>query len=138
MPDKETLACTPVLVQANGFNPKTVIPYGLKTAHIRKAMEDFIDFLGFINTQLRTKQMLRLESFLMPANFSSMVGEFMAAAIPKYCKAILKNRYHNGHPDLVPQGHIRETLCCTARKASNSRPRDISAVGRDTTRRMCG
>jgi hypothetical protein len=49
--------------------------------------------------------MLRLESFLMPANFSSMVGEFMAAAIPKYCKAILKNRYHNGHPDLVPQGH---------------------------------
>lgn len=105
MPDKETLACTPLLVQADEFNPKSVIPYGLKTAHIRKAMEDFIDFLGFINTQLRTKQMLRLESFLMPANFSSMVGEFMAAALPKYCKAILKNRYHNGHPDLVPRRH---------------------------------
>jgi hypothetical protein len=41
----------------------------------------------------------------MPANFSSMVGEFMAAAIPKYCKTVAKNRYHNGHPDLLPKGH---------------------------------
>jgi hypothetical protein len=41
----------------------------------------------------------------MPANFSSMVGEFMAAAIPKYCKSLVKNSYHNGHPDLLPKGH---------------------------------
>jgi hypothetical protein len=106
MPDKEALACTPVVVQASGFNPKAFIPYGLKTVHIRKAMGDFIDFLGFINAQLRTKRIQRLESFLMPANFSSTVGEFMAAAIPKYCKTIVKNRYHNGHPDLLPQGHF--------------------------------
>ena len=79
-----------------------------KETLIRKAMDDFIDFLGFINVQLRTKRILRLESFLMPANFSSMVGEFMAAAIPKYCKTVIKNRYHNGHPDLVPKGHYGE------------------------------
>jgi hypothetical protein len=41
----------------------------------------------------------------MPANFSSMVGEFMAAAIPKYCKTIIRNKYHNGHPDMLPTGH---------------------------------
>ena len=105
MPDKETIACTPIPVRADGFNPSAIIPYGLKSQHIRKAMEDFIDFLGFINGQLHTKRIQRLESFLMPANFSSMVGEFMAAAIPKYCKTIIKNRYHNGHPDLVPKGH---------------------------------
>jgi hypothetical protein len=105
MPNKETPACSPIHVQAGGFNPKAVIPYGLKTQHIRKAMDDFVDFLGFINTQLRTKQTQRIESLLMPANFSSMVGEFMAAAIPKYCKSIVKNRYHNGHPDLLPKGH---------------------------------
>ncbi|HEX4128474.1 MAG TPA: hypothetical protein VHZ24_00425 [Pirellulales bacterium] len=68
-------------------------------------MEEFIDFLGFINAQLHTKKIERLESFLMPANFSSMVGEFMAAAIPKHCKTIMRNKYHNGHPDMVPTGH---------------------------------
>ena len=40
----------------------------------------------------------------MPANFSSMVGEFMAAAIPKYCKTVARNTYHNGHPDILPKG----------------------------------
>ena len=28
----------------------------------------------------------------------------MNAAIPKYCKALVKNTYHNGHPDLIPAG----------------------------------
>jgi hypothetical protein len=105
MTDKEALACKPLPVQLEGFNPNANIPYGLTTTHLRKAMEDFVNFLGFINTQLRTKNIQRLEYFLMPANFSSMVGEFMAAAIPKYCKTVVKNRYHNGHPDLLPKGH---------------------------------
>jgi hypothetical protein len=41
---------------------------------------------------------------LMPANFSSIVGEFIATSLPKYCPTIARNRYHNGHPDLVPVG----------------------------------
>jgi hypothetical protein len=41
---------------------------------------------------------------LMPANFSSMVGEFMSSTLPKYCPTIIKNKYHNGHPDLIPVG----------------------------------
>lgn len=40
----------------------------------------------------------------MPANFSSIVGECMSAAIPKYCPTLAKNQYHNGHPDLIPAG----------------------------------
>lgn len=48
--------------------------------------------------------MQRLESFLMPANFSSIVGEFMNMSIPKYCSELVKNQYHNGHPDLIPNG----------------------------------
>src|SRR5690606_1988828 len=75
-----------------------------KIEHIKNAMGDFLDFLGFINQQLNTKDMPRLESFLMPANFSSMVGEYMTTAIPKYCGKIVKNRYHNGHPDMLPKG----------------------------------
>lgn len=38
----------------------------------------------------------------MPANFSSIVGEFMGSAIPQHCPTLVKNQYHNGHPDLIP------------------------------------
>jgi len=64
-------------------------------------MEDFVDFLGFINQQLNTKDLPRLESFLMPANFSSMVGEFMSATIPKYCRTLAKNTFIQSHWDLL-------------------------------------
>lgn len=28
----------------------------------------------------------------------------MGAAIPKHCKTVSRNKYHNGHPDIVPKG----------------------------------
>ncbi|MEW6580600.1 MAG: hypothetical protein AB1435_15585 [Chloroflexota bacterium] len=102
--DIELRACIPVPVNPNRFNSDCVLPYGLEPEHVRRAMEDFIDFLGFINQQLHIKEIPRLESFLMPANFSSIVGEFMNISIPKYCLGLVKNQYHNGHPDLVPKG----------------------------------
>ena len=100
----EITACTPVSLDSRGFNNKVILPCGLTTLHIKKGMADFLDFLGFLNQQLNTRRLPRLESFLMPANFSSMVGEFMSATIPKYCRSLTKNTYHNGHPDLVPAG----------------------------------
>ena len=99
----EEAACTPTSVNPSLFNLKCKLPYGLTTEHIHKAMNEFLDFLGFINRQLYTKEMPRLESFLMPANFSSIVGEFMNITIPKYCLSLVKNQYHNGHPDLIPK-----------------------------------
>jgi len=102
----EVNACIPQLVQPAGFNPHAVLPYGCTTEHIRLAMNEFINFLGFINQQLHTKEIKRMESMLMPANFSSMVGEFMCSSIPKYCSTLVKNQYHNGHPDLIPAGHF--------------------------------
>ncbi|RMG88782.1 MAG: hypothetical protein D6712_02965 [Chloroflexi bacterium] len=104
MNDLEKTACKAIPINPNGFNPQAQIPYGLTTDHIQQAMNDFIDFLSFINTQLYTRQMPRLESFLMPANFSSIVGEFMTTSLPKYCPHLVKNNYHNGHPDLLPTG----------------------------------
>jgi hypothetical protein len=102
----EKTACTPIALKTNGFNSTAEIPYGLTSIHIHSAMEGFLDFLGFINTQLHRKGIERLESFMMPANFSSMVGEFMASAIPKHCKKIVRNKYHNGHPDMLPKGIV--------------------------------
>jgi hypothetical protein len=100
----ERQACKPVRVRTEDFNHDAVIPFGCTITHLESAMNDFVDFIAFINTQLNKRQLARLETMLMPANFSSMVGEFMAAAIPKYCSTIVKNKYHNGHPDLIPAG----------------------------------
>jgi hypothetical protein len=100
----EALACRPSPVDPKHFNPNATIPYGLTIEHLAAAMNGFIDFVGFINQQLATRQIERLETMLMPANFSSIVGEFMTSTIPRHCTTLVKNAYHNGHPDLLPAG----------------------------------
>ncbi len=102
--ESEALACTPWPSDDAFFSSQCLLPYGLSVVHIRAAMNEFLDFLGFINQQLHTRNMPRLESFLVPANFSSIVGEFMNLTLPKYCATLVKNQYHNGHPDLIPAG----------------------------------
>lgn len=102
----EYRACHPAPVRIENFNPRAVIPHGVTIEHICAAMNDFIDFIGFINQQLNGRKIERLETMLMPANFSSIVGEFMTSTIPKHCPTIAKNGYHNGHPDLVPKGRF--------------------------------
>ncbi|MCI0477146.1 MAG: hypothetical protein L0Y55_12935, partial [Anaerolineales bacterium] len=79
----ELLACTPNPLSADGFNPKVELPYGLQADHIRAAMDRFLEFLGFVNQQLYSREMQRIETILMPANFSSIVGEFMGVMIPR-------------------------------------------------------
>ena len=100
----ESDACQPIPIEVSAFNEKAVLPYGLMVSHLQSAMQDFINFLGFINQQLYSRGLPRLESFLMPANFSSIVGEFMNETVPHYCPTLAKNQYHNGHPDLIPAG----------------------------------
>ena len=102
--DLEQLACTPHPIDLADLNPLAQLPYGCESKHVYQTMQDFIDFLGFINLQLYSRQIERLEMMLMPANFSSIVGEFMANRIPKYCPSLARNQYHNGHPDLIPAG----------------------------------
>ncbi len=79
-------------------------------------MESFTSFLGLVNGALNQKKLDRLESILMPANFSSIVGEFVGAAIPKFCPSLARNRYHNGHPDLVPCGFYQDDKIKLARE----------------------
>lgn len=103
-PDAELNACIPQPVDASGFNAAAQIPYGCTIEHLYLAMNAFTEFLGFINQQLYTREIERLERLLMLANFSSVVGEFIASSIPRYCKTLVRNQYHNGHPDLLPAG----------------------------------
>ncbi len=102
--DPDLAACIPHPVTPRGFNPRAAIPYGLTTEAIYSAMVDFVDFLDFINLQLNSRGIVRLERMMMQANFSSLVGEFVKEAIPKYAPTVVKNLYHNGHPDLLPTG----------------------------------
>src|SRR5947209_19614140 len=94
----ELAGWNPRPVYSDAFNSSAEIPYGCTLQHIQLAMNDFVNFLGFINQQLYTKELQRLEVMLMSANFSSIVGEFMTSSIPKYCSSMVKNKYHNGHP----------------------------------------
>ncbi len=104
----------PIGLNQQGFNRECQLPYGLGTLDVKKAMQDFLAFLHLINRSLVSKGMDPLELFLMPANFSSIVSEFLAAAIPKHCPGLIKNRFHNGHPDLIPIGVYANGACLHA------------------------
>jgi hypothetical protein len=96
--------CVPERPLFESFNGNAQIPYGVSVKDIFHSMLEFADFLETANTALAGKSMSRLEDMLMPANFSSMVGEFITSNLPKHCPEIAKNAYHNGHPDLLPAG----------------------------------
>lgn len=102
----EGLACVPTAPDPRGFNDRCQLPFGLTTSAIEASMREFVDFLALINGEVHKRGLVRLESMMMQANFSSLVGEFQSSTIPKHCKTIAKNRYHNGHPDMVPKGHF--------------------------------
>ncbi len=99
----EKEACSPQPIDPRAFNVRAYLPYGVRLENVRQAMVDFVDFLGFLNTQLHERGLPRLESFLMPANFSSIVGEFMVMRLAEHCPTLVKNHYPNGHPDLLPR-----------------------------------
>lgn len=100
----ERSACAPEPLRVDGFNTTAAIPYDCTIDQIRRTMQEFLDFLGFINAQLNSRSIARFESMLSPANFSSMVGEFAVSTLPKHCPTLVANRFHNGHPDLLPAG----------------------------------
>lgn len=97
-------SCTPETPPSDYINHKANIPLGVSVDHIFHAMVDFTDFLRVVDSVLVRRNMLRLEDLLMPANFSSMVGEFITSNLPQHCPSIAKNAFHNGHPDLLPAG----------------------------------
>lgn len=100
----EQRARTPKRPIVTGFNPACALPFGLTTDAIKAAMEGFCDFLAHINARMVDNAMPRFESVIMQANFSSIVGEFCKAGIPRACTTLVSNKYHNGHPDLIPKG----------------------------------
>ena len=92
MDQLERKACEAVEPRFVDFNKHAKIPFGCQPTHIHEAMCEFTSFLAFINTQLHTRGTPRLESLLMPANFSSIVGEFMGGHDPEALRYSRKKR----------------------------------------------
>lgn len=103
-PGQTSSAPPPIVPHIRHFNAEAKIPYGVTFEHIYQTMQAFAEFLKTVDSRLAENNMARLEEMLMPANFSSIVGEFIASNLPKHCPTIAKNAYHNGHPDLLPAG----------------------------------
>jgi hypothetical protein len=103
---RRTVCVPPVAVRAERFSGECELPYGLNVGQIRAAMDDFVSFIHLVDSRLHRSGMAPLETTLMPANFSSVVGEFMVARLDARCPTLAKNRYHNGHPDLIPTGQF--------------------------------
>lgn len=97
---------TPKPVNLNGFNPKAKLPFRLEVHHVQQAMESFVEFLDLINRTLAQGGLPPIELLLMPATFSSIVGEFIKLKIPAFCPHLVVNQYHNGYPDLIPKGRF--------------------------------
>src|SRR5215210_7807733 len=102
----EVAACTPQPVNLKDFNRDAALPYDITPEHVYLAMQEFLKFIRVANVQLNKEKIERLEAMLAPANFSGMVGDFMAVTIPRFNPGIVRNTYHNGHPDMLPAGRF--------------------------------
>jgi len=121
--------CAPEQPVLENFNSDAEIPFGVSVENIFRAMVDFTDFLRAVDTELVRKQMTRLEDMLMPANFSSMVGEFITANLQSTARQLRRTPITMAIPICFPQANIRGTPCSMwDRMALKSRR---LAIGRD-------
>ena len=85
MPENEQdlTPCFPERPSVEHLNANATIPFGVSAEHVFRSMMDFVDFLQTVDAELVRNRMARLEDILMPANFSSMVGEFITSNLPE-------------------------------------------------------
>ncbi len=87
-----------------GFNHSLKLPYGLRVAEVRAAIEDIYDFLHNVNRFLTERGWDRLEETLLAATFSGVLSEMVVQSTSKQSASVIKNQHHNGRPDLLPRG----------------------------------
>lgn len=94
-----------------GFNDSVVLPYGLRVAEVKAAMDDIYDLLYNVNQFLAQRGWDRLEDMLLAAAFSGMMSGLVVGGVSKQSATLTANKYHNGRPDLVPQGRYEGDSC---------------------------
>lgn len=86
------------------FNPDAQYPYALRPEDFKMAMQDVYDFFYDVNRLLEGKGLHRMDDMLRPAAMSGMVSDMLTASMAKHARALVENKYFNGHPDLIQQG----------------------------------
>jgi hypothetical protein len=92
-----------------GFSAQTALPYDLRAAEVRAAMDDLYDFLYNVNTFLTSRGYERMEELLAGAVYSGVVSELVVQSLSKQSVTLTANQWHNGRPDLVPTGLYGDT-----------------------------
>jgi len=87
------------------FNPNATLPYELRLKDFELAMQDVYDFFYDVNVLLTEKGLQRLDDMLRPAIMSGVLSDMMTASLAKHSRTLVQNKYFNGHPDLIVQGH---------------------------------
>ncbi|MBI3977590.1 MAG: hypothetical protein HY331_05320 [Chloroflexi bacterium] len=86
------------------LNQAAILPYQLRPIDFEMAMQDVYDLLFDINTALVSRDLPRLEETVRPAIFSGIMSDALAASLARHSRVLTINRFHNGHPDLIPAG----------------------------------
>ena len=86
---------------ASKFNENLPLPYDLRLADFRLAMQDVYDFFHDVNGYLAEKGLDRLDEMLRPAAMSGILSATLTASLARHARALTVNQWHNGHPDLV-------------------------------------
>jgi|CXWL01.1.fsa_nt_gi hypothetical protein len=94
-----------------GFKHSVELPYGLRVAEVKAAIDEMYDFFYNVNGFLVGKGWERLEEMLQAAALSGLISELFVSAVSKQSTALVKNKWHNGRPDLIPTGHYAEDRC---------------------------
>lgn len=97
-----------------GFNRDVQLPYGLRIAEVRAALEDIYDFLHNVNRFLTGKGWDRLEETLLAATFSGVISEMAVQSTSKQSATLIRNGYHNGRPDLLPRDQYPDNAALQA------------------------
>ncbi len=94
-----------------GFKNAVDLPYGLRVAEVKAAIDEIYDFFYNVNGFLVGKGWERLEEMLQAAALSGLVSELLVSAVSKQSTALVKNKWHNGRPDLIPTGRYEGDRC---------------------------
>lgn len=80
------------------------LPYNLQPRDALRAVDDVYEMLHEVDTRLHDLGYDRLEELLDPAGFSGLVSRSVVDRFERFSRALVRNRFHNGFPDLLPRG----------------------------------
>jgi hypothetical protein len=87
-----------------GLKTDGELPYNLRPQDALRMIEDLHDLLHDVNSMMVEKGFDRMEELLDPAGFSGFVSRTIVDRLDRLSRALVKNTYHNGYPDLLLRG----------------------------------